>query len=188
MDKILNNSFLLFSRIGKEIVRIIPRKFANYFIKLIRNWESTLSYGIRYILYFKTLNRIGSKVIIFPHVYILFPENISIGTGVSIHQFSYFDASGGIEIGSEVMIGHGVTIMTNSHNYNRIDISMKSQNVRHKKVNIGDDVWIGAKSTILMGVNVGKGAIIGANSVVTKNIPEYSIVGGVPAKVISVRK
>ena len=86
------------------------------------------------------------------------------------------------------MIGHGVTIMTNSHNYNRIDISMKSQNVRHKKVNIGDDVWIGAKSTILMGVNVGKGAIIGANSVVTKNIPEYSIVGGVPAKVISVRK
>ncbi|MBL7110192.1 MAG: acyltransferase [Candidatus Marinimicrobia bacterium] len=165
-----------------------PRKFVNILIKITRNWESTISFGIRYILYLKVCNKIGSKVIIFPNVYIYFPENICMGTNVSIHQFSYIDASGDLEIGSHVMIGHGVTIMTNSHNFNQLENPMKNQGVKHKKVIIGEDVWIGAKSTILMGVNVGKGAIIGANSVVTKDVPEYSIVGGIPAKVLKIRR
>lgn len=96
---------------------------------------------------------------------------------------------GPLEIGANVMMGPDVVIMTNSHNFERIDIPMNIQgSAVPKKVVIGNDVWIGTRAIILPGTTIGNGAIIGAGAVVTKDVPEYGIVGGVPAKLIRSRK
>ena len=86
-------------------------------------------------------------------------------------------------------MGPECIIYTRNHAFSRTDIPMREQGFSEEKpVYIGDDVWIGGRVTILPGVHIGKGAIVGAGAVVTKDVPEYSIVGGNPAKIIRFRK
>ncbi|MBQ2611881.1 sugar O-acetyltransferase, partial [bacterium] len=87
---------------------------------------------------------------------------------------------GGITIGNSVLIGHNVTLATLNHD----ERPEFRQNIYPKPIKIGDNVWIGSNATILQGITIGDGAIIGANAVVTKDIPENTIVAGVPAKKI----
>jgi acetyltransferase-like isoleucine patch superfamily enzyme len=67
-------------------------------------------------------------------------------------------------------------------------IKMNQQPHKYEKIRIEDDVWIGANVTILKGVNIAEGAVVGAGAVVTKNVPSYSIVAGVPAKIVGSRR
>jgi len=114
-------------------------------------------------------------------------RRISIGDYSSIGMNCV--VQGGVKIGNNVMMGPQVFIYTQNHNHDRTDIPMIAQGYEEEKpVVIGDDVWIGSRVTILPGVHIGEGAIIGASSVVTKDVPAYSIVGGNPAKVIKSRK
>lgn len=93
-----------------------------------------------------------------------------------------------ITIGCDVMMGPDVKMFVRNHNFSRTDIPMNQQGDSDPKpIVISDDVWIGANVIILPGVTVGKGSIIGAGAVVTKNVPEYSVVGGNPATVIKSR-
>jgi maltose O-acetyltransferase len=94
---------------------------------------------------------------------------------------------GPLEIGKDVMMGPDVLIYTENHGIDRTDIPMIKQKGDKKKVIIQDDVWIGARVIILPGVTVHKGSILAAGSIVTKDVPEYSIVGGNPAKLIKKR-
>lgn len=92
-------------------------------------------------------------------------------------------------IGNNVMMGPDVIIYTRNHKFTNINIPMSKQGMQaYEPVIIADDVWIGGRAIILPGVHIGMGAIIGAGAVVTKNVPEYAIVGGVPAQVIKFRK
>lgn len=85
-------------------------------------------------------------------------------------------------IGSDVMFGPDVSILSGGHNFERIDIPMREQGATPRRpVVIGDDVWIGTRVIILPGVHIGSHSIIGAGSVVTKDVPEYAIVAGNPA-------
>lgn len=112
---------------------------------------------------------------------IIIGDNSGLGVNCSVR--------GPLEIGANVMMGPDVIIMTNSHNTSRTDIPMNQQGFLPKKrVKIGDDVWIGARVIILPGVSIGKGSIVGAGAVVTKDVPDYTVVVGVPAKVIKYRK
>lgn len=98
-----------------------------------------------------------------------------------------------VNIGDHVMFGPGITIITGNHRTDIVGRYMDSVKDADKRpeddqdVNIQDDVWIGANATILKGVTIGQGSIISAGSIVTKDVPPYSIVGGVPAKVIKMR-
>jgi maltose O-acetyltransferase len=94
---------------------------------------------------------------------------------------------GKIIIGNNVMMAPNVGIIAANHRFDRTDIPMKLQGIEENCVIIEDDVWIGYGAYILSGVKVGKGSIIAAEVVVTRNVPDYSIVGGIPAKVIKVR-
>lgn len=95
----------------------------------------------------------------------------------------------GVTIGNDVMMGEDCIIYTNQHASGRTDIPMRLQGAKGiQPVTIGNDVWIGSRVTILPGVKIGNGVIIGASAVVTKDIPDYAIVGGVPARVIKYRK
>lgn len=117
---------------------------------------------------------------LFPPFYTDCGKNITVGKNVFINACCKFQDQGGITIGNGVLIGHNVTLATLNHD-ERPD---KRQNIFPKSINIGDNVWIGSNATILQGITIGNGAIIGANAVVTKDVPENTIVSGVPAKII----
>lgn len=92
-------------------------------------------------------------------------------------------------IGENVLMGPDVIIFTMNHAADRTDVPIGAQGMTEKrKVTIGNDVWIGQRAIIMPGVTIGDGCIVAANAVVTKNVPPYCIVGGVPAKVLKRRK
>lgn len=119
--------------------------------------------------------------------YIEYIENISLGKYCFINNDCYLSAKGGLQIGSNVIFAPQIKILTSSHNYESDRIPYSSVKDILKPVIIEDHVWIGAFSIILPGVRIGEGAIIGAGSVVTKNVEKFSIVGGNPAKHIKFR-
>jgi acetyltransferase-like isoleucine patch superfamily enzyme len=116
----------------------------------------------------------------------------SISADLVAGSFSYVGPdcmiSSGVELGSYTMIGPRVMILGNDHIHNVVGKPVIfSGRPEFKKTIIGSDVWIGAGCIIICGVKIGDGAIIGAGSVVTKDIAPYSIMGGVPAKLIRQR-
>jgi serine acetyltransferase len=113
---------------------------------------------------------------------------IKIGKDSHIGYHCILLGGGGIEIGDKVLIAPGTVISSQGHFFKEIDKFIKDQGTYFAKVSIGDDVWIGANATILPGVSIGKGSVIGAGCVVNKNIPPYSVAVGIPAKVIHERR
>jgi len=119
------------------------------------------------------------------NIYISNGKNVSIGKNCQINENVFIQ---GASIGNYVMIAANVSFITTKHNFTSKKIPMIDQG-REKYINpiIEDDVWIGRGSIILPGVKISKGCIIGAGAVVTKDTDEYSIYGGVPAKLIRKR-
>jgi acetyltransferase-like isoleucine patch superfamily enzyme len=114
-------------------------------------------------------------------------EGLKIGNNSSIGPYSYIGCSGYIEIGDNVMMSPRVSIYAENHLFDHPELTIKEQGVKREFVKIEDDCWIAANTIILAGVTIGRGSVIAAGSVVTKDVPPYSIVGGVPAKVIKSR-
>lgn len=132
----------------------------------------------------------GENVNIGRMAYFGLGSDISIGSNSSIGpraQIIGIGMGGILTIGNDVMMGPEVVILLSEHNHNRIDIPMNQQGVRTSTITIEDDVWIGMRVMILRGVTIGKGSIIGAGAVVTKNVPPNAVVGGVPARIIGYR-
>ena len=117
---------------------------------------------------------------LFPPFNTDYGKNITFGKNVFINSGCKFQDQGGITVGNNVLIGHNVVLATLNHN---ICVSKRAE-LFAAPIVIEDNVWIGANVTITSGVTIGKGSIVAAGAVVTKDVPEYSIVGGVPAKVI----
>ena len=126
-------------------------------------------------------------------------ENVNVerharfGRGVTLGDRSGIGINASIgeqtHIGSDVMMGPDCVIYTRNHRFDRLDIPMREQGYGPvEPVEIGDDCWIGGRVTILPGVHVGNGAVIAAGAVVTKDVPPFAVVGGVPAKIIYNRK
>ena len=107
---------------------------------------------------------------------------------MKINRGVFITAPDKIIIGNDVLIGPYTVINSGNHNYSNPDISIREQGHIFKPIVIEDDVWIGANSSILAGVTIGKGAVVGAGAVVTKNVNPYTVVGGVPATFIKERK
>lgn len=129
----------------------------------------------------------GGEKARFEHkIYIGNGKNVSIGKYCQINEHVFIQ---GAKIGDYVMIAPKVSLLANMHKHERTDIPMARQG---KDIGIPviveDDVWLGRSAIVMPGIRIGKGSIVAAGSVVTKDVKPYSIVGGVPAKLIKKRK
>lgn len=125
---------------------------------------------------------IGKNSFIMKNNYFMSPWLLSIGEYSHINRGCFIDARGEIIIGNNVSISHNVNIVTGGH-----DPQSKTFAARYKKITIDDYAWLGIGCTILNNVHIGKGAVICAGAVVTKDVPPYTIVAGVPAREIGER-
>ncbi len=130
--------------------------------------------------------RCGRNVNIRPHVYFSTGAHISIGDDSMIGERSIVGAGGKVFIGNMVLMGPEVLIYTSNHG-TKLGTPIKLQPYEYRDVHIGNDVWIGARCIVLPGVTIADGAVIAAGAVVTKDVPENAVVGGVPAKIIGRR-
>jgi acetyltransferase-like isoleucine patch superfamily enzyme len=110
------------------------------------------------------------------------PRNIAIGPGCVVGFDAILDGRNGIVIGSFVNLSSQVAIWTMQHDYQDPDFAVKGG-----PVEVGDRAWLSFRSTVLPGVTIGEGAVVAAGAVVTKDVPPFAVVGGVPAKVIGER-
>lgn len=131
------------------------------------------------------LSRLFGKTVdesfrVFPPFYTDFGKNITVGKNVFINACCHFQDHGGVSLGDGCQIGHNVVFATLNHGLAPED----RQTTYPAPITLGKNVWVGSNSTILQGVTIGDNAVIAAGAVVTKDVPENTIVGGVPARII----
>ena len=175
-----------------KLYRILPTRLRNKKFEKSRNTRGKWGLVKRYALLKSLAIRCGDNVAIYPGAYILNPQSMDIGNNVSIHPMCYLEGGpsgkkAGIIIGNDVSIAHGVTIMSTSHHYDNPDIPIKDQDYIVGTVVLEDNVWLGAKVSVLCGITVKTGCVIGANSVVTHDTEENGIYVGAPARKIKSR-
>lgn len=136
----------------------------------------------------KNMKYVGVDVRINPDTHIIDPQNISIGDRSSVGAQCFIQATGGISIGKDTMIAPRVAIWTSNHIYTDKEKTIREQGSVFRKVIIEDDVWIGYGAIILPGAILRKGCVVGAGSVVTGEVEEYSLVAGNPARFIRYRQ
>lgn len=115
------------------------------------------------------------------------PSNLIVGDNVDFAKDVQITTGGSVEIGDRVLIGYGTKILSSNHNIPGDRQRIFEGGHTHLPVKIEKDVWIGANCIILPGVTIGEGSVIAAGAVVTKDIPNFTIAGGIPAKIIKER-
>ena len=171
----------------RKVSSMLPYSVRNALLSMFRNKNGYIGLVLRYVLFASMARKCGDNVTIQTGCYFFNIDKIEIGCNVAFNQMCFIQGAGGLVIGNGVGFAHGVTIETESHQYENLNIDIADQGLLLKPVYIEDDVWVGAKATILYGNRIKRGAIIGANAVVTKDVEEYAIVAGVPARVIKYR-
>lgn len=111
-----------------------------------------------------------------------------IGKNSGLGAFSFIGAAGGVWIGDNVLMGQRISFHSENHCFDRTDIPIRLQGVTRKGITIGNDCWIGANSVFLDGSFIGEGCVVAAGAVVRGGFPSYSVIGGVPARLIRSRK
>jgi acetyltransferase-like isoleucine patch superfamily enzyme len=125
---------------------------------------------------------IGTGSVIYGGCEIRMPQKISVGAYSSIGHRCVLDGRSGLTIGSSVNISTEVMIWTLQHDYNDPKFTLEGGEVK-----VGDYAWLSARSIILPGVSIGRGAVVAAGAVVTKDVAAHTVVGGIPAKKIGER-
>ena len=170
-----------------EIVQKIINRLANYFLDfelmLLRCVGHIPFHILRNIKYKFFGIKMGKGSTIHMWANFFDPGGITIGEDTIIGNNAFLDGRGTLSIGSHVDIASEVMIYNSEHDLEKEDFSAKNE-----PVEIKDYVFIGPRAIILPGVTIGKGAVVGAGAVVTKDVPDFAIVGGVPAKIIGERK
>lgn len=174
----------------KKYVKLIIKTLKELWIGIFRYIPTGIGTLIRRLVYKPLLKSCGEKLYIQEAVKIKWLEKLTIGDNVSINEFCWIEASGSIDIGDNVWIGPRVSLVSFKHNHTLYNHLYGNRPINHgadkiaQKIVIEDNVWLGANCIIMSGVTVGRGSIVAAGSVVTKDVPAYTVVAGVPAKEI----
>lgn len=109
---------------------------------------------------------------------------LKIGNNSGVGRFTEFGASGGIEIGNDVIMGSYISFHSENHNFGDLSKSIREQGVTSKGIILGNNIWVGAKVTFLDGCKIGNNSVIAAGAVVKGNFPDNVVIGGIPAKIL----
>jgi maltose O-acetyltransferase len=171
----------------RKVYLFLYYAFAQYLPKSTRPLGK-LSQKIRRFLCKRIFGSCGSKLNVENNAYFGTGFDFNVGNDVGLGT-NFKSLNRIVKIGNYLMMAEDILFLGGGHKYDRLDIPMCDQGGEGKTpLTIFDDVWIGARAIILPGCqHIGKGVIIGAGSVVTKDIPDYAIVGGNPAKIIKFR-
>jgi acetyltransferase-like isoleucine patch superfamily enzyme len=131
---------------------------------------------------------LGHHVNFEPGVTIQGQGHVEIGDWSTVGSNTTIGCSDRVTIGVAALIASGVSIRDTNHRFDDTEQYMSSQGITSSPITIEDDVWIGANAVITEGVTIGRGSIIGANAVVTRDVEPWSIMGGVPARLIRKRR
>jgi acetyltransferase-like isoleucine patch superfamily enzyme len=115
-------------------------------------------------------------------------EGLKIGNNVGIAQNAFIQVRGMVEIKDNVIFGPNVSIFSENHVFSDVELPVNKQGVTRKGVVIEEGVWLATRVVVLDGVTIGKNSVVAAGSIVTKDVPPYAVVGGVPARMIKMRK
>lgn len=188
-----NSSGLVFKdRMGRDLsLRAALKKIANRLFNYVLDLELLIVrltglipiHSFRGLIYLLAGVKIGSGSRLHMGTQFFYPAGVRIGRGTVIGQNAFLDGRAKLTIGDHVDIASDVMIYNSEHNIHSEDFAPI-----HSPVVIGDYVFIGPRAIILPGVKIGKGAIVAAGAVVTKDVADYAVVGGVPAQVIGERK
>jgi galactoside O-acetyltransferase len=193
------------------MMRVIIRELIST-IEFIFYWmPGNLGYYLRSWYLRRKLKSLGEVITFSPGLLCYGPQNISIGNDfccerlctlaacddgvieignrVAFNTNVYLNAciGGRIVLGNDVLVGPGVIMRTSDHVIINRDKPIRTQGHVSGEIIIGDDVWVGANATIVGGVRIGRGAMVGAGAVVTRDVVPFAIVGGVPARLIKMR-
>ena len=171
---------------NKEALKKIINRLYNYWLDFelmcLRCVGHIPFHSLRKLFYVLAGIKFGKGATIHMFANFFQPRNIEIGEGTRVGDHAFLDGRARLKIGKEVDIASYVMIYNSEHNLEKDDFSAIEE-----AVEIGDYSFIGPRVIILPGVNVGKGAVVAAGAVVTKNVPDFTIVGGVPAQKIGER-
>ena len=194
MNRVIENliSFISFWITKRRYIKKKGRKtFIHYSARFRRKKAISIGSGveIKHHAMLKGKITIGDNTNIYPYALLKTRKSeIVIGNNCHVHEFSMLISVGGIKIGNNVRIAHHVSLLATTHQFERTDIPISEQGMYSKGgIVIEDDVLIGAGAKVFDGVTIGRGSIVGAGSVVTKDVPQYTIVAGIPAKPIKKR-
>lgn len=183
-------------RLIKSIYAILVN-LNNRFRIVLLNWRDGISVDKSCQVYKGAQVRIwkGGAIIIGPKAEIMtgaliftYGGNITIGENCSINPYCVLYGHGGLSIGNNVLIAGGTMIIPSNHTFADRSVPIALQGNEARGIVIEDDVWIGHACSILDGVTIGKGSVIAAGSVVKDNVEPYSVMGGVPARLIRKRE
>lgn len=183
MIKDKNGKVLTVTEFFAKMINRIKNIFLEFEVFLLHLVGCVPSHCFRRFFYRMAGIKIGKGSTIHTKARFYDPKNISIGEDSIIGEGVVLDGRDLLVIGSHVDIASEVMIYNSGH-----DVNDESFTAKNSPVKIEDYVFIGPRVIILAGVTVGRGAIVGAGAVVTKDVPPYAIVGGVPAKTIGERR
>lgn len=143
--------------------------------------------GLRYLLIRSISPRCGDNVYIGRFVTIKSVKTLHVGSNVSIHEYCYLDATGGIAVGDNTSIAHSSTVLSSEHAFERSDIPIKYQPLKLLPTSIGSGCWIGCGARILGGANISNGCVVGAGAVVKGSFKDGQILVGIPARSVRER-
>lgn len=173
-NKVSKIIYIVADKIFVPIERIIY-KFSNRFLTAINRLY-------RYIYWSARLGGFGEDSIIFDHVIIHRPDKVQIGSRTSLAEFVHIWGGGGIYIGDDVLIASHVVITSQTHKVSKLNLFRETHD--EKPIIIGNNVWIGAGAIILPGVRISDGSIIGAGSLVNKDVGPNIVSAGIPSREI----
>lgn len=176
------SKYKIFIDLLVSLISLFPKNFRKFVFIKLRYMGGKIGVLLRYVFLKTIAIELGDNVSIFEGVFLLNVENISIGNNVSIHPMSYIEGYGGLKIGDNVSIAHATTLLTVKHNFGDEVVPIKYQGLDARPLIIEDNVWLGAKATILGGNVVRSGTIIAAGAVVTSDTENNYIYSGIPAK------
>lgn len=150
----------------------------------LTGWIPTiLGMCIRNVVYRLLGMKISGFCWIQPRVTIVNLRRLRVGANFGCNSGTYINAIGRISMGNDVLIGSNVMVSSGKHDIEGRERSVFSRPAQPMQITIGNDVWIGAGASVLPGLNVADGTVIGANAVVTKDTQPYSVMVGIPARV-----